>query len=401
MGVSFARGVPLLVFHPRSEEKGQFSSRGTAFGPPHRGPNTGASPRSAAPCDSRQHAEFRVLAGISSWASEQATVARIVATQAGAGLAHNLLREPNTAKTHRRAPPACWWSPDPCPFLPKRRRLGRRAIRLERQGHAHPRRPHARGGARIDARRARWPLARARGRMSLAGKRLLLPARELTAAPEVELQRFVNAGRLAASVACELLSAIGVAQSDVGFVCDQLESGPPIMAAPHVRDAAHDARAAISRAVSRVNSVLSLARSRRGKIAPLDVREVIGAALFELDARLASFAVSTDLSAAPFALAERGALLQTLVSLLLDAAEASPPRGRIWVSLRADAGGVVSDIDDEGAAPISPESLPDRHITPLWLSRNVVRSFGGELTASLGPLGGRRVSVRLRTSRVD
>jgi len=237
--------------------------------------------------------------------------------------------------------------------------------------------------------------------MTLAGKRLSLPARELAAAPAADLQRFINAGRLAASIAHDLLSAIGVAQTDVGFVCDQLESGPPIKAAPHVRDAAHDARAAITRAISRVNSVLSLARSRRGKIAPLEVCEVIGAALFELDARLAAFAVSTDLSAAPFALAERGALLQTLVSLLLDAAEASPPRGRIAVSLRAEAGGVVIDIDDEGAAPISPESLPDREVTPLWLSRNVVRSFGGELTASLGPLGGRRVSVRLRTNRAD
>jgi signal transduction histidine kinase len=237
--------------------------------------------------------------------------------------------------------------------------------------------------------------------MSLAGKRLSLPARELAAAPAADLQRFINAGRLAASIAHDLLSAIGVAQAEMGFVCDQLESGPPIRAAPHVRDAAHDARAAITRAVSRVDSVLSLARSRRGKVVPLEVCEVIGAALFELDARLTAFAVSTDLSAAPFALAERGALLQTLVSLLLDAAEASPPRGRIAVSLRAEAGGVVIDIDDEGAAPISPESLPDREVTPLWLSRDVVRSFGGELTASLGPLGGRRVSVRLRTNRAD
>jgi C4-dicarboxylate-specific signal transduction histidine kinase len=237
--------------------------------------------------------------------------------------------------------------------------------------------------------------------MSLARKHLLLPARELTGAPAVELQRFVNAGRLAASVAYELLSAIGLAQTDMGFVCDQLEDGPPVKVAPHVRDAACDARAAITRAISRVNSVLSLARSRRGKIAPLDLREVIGAALFELEARLAGFEVSTDLSAASFALAERGALLQTLVSLLLDAAEASPPRGRIALSLRADLGGVIIDIDDEGAAPILPESLPDREVTPLWLSRNVVRSFGGELTAALGPLGGRRVSVRLRTTRAE
>jgi signal transduction histidine kinase len=237
--------------------------------------------------------------------------------------------------------------------------------------------------------------------MSLAGKRLSLPEWALTAAPEAELQRFVNAGRLAASVAHDLLSAIGVAQTEVGFVCDQLESGPPIKAAPHVRDAAHDARAAITRAISRVNSVLSLARSRRGEVAPVDVNEVIGAALFELDARLAEFAVSSDLPEATFALAERGALLQTLVSLLLDAAEASPPHGRIAVSLRAEAGGVIIDIDDEGAAPIAPESLPDRHVTPLWLSRNVVRSFGGELTAELGPLGGRRVSVRLPTNRAE
>src|SRR5260370_3731798 len=193
------------------------------------------------------------------------------------------LRDPDTAKTHCRAPPACRRALDPGPLLPKRRRLGRWAIRLERPGHAQPRRPHAGGGARADARCARWPLARARGSMTLAGKRLSLPARELAAAPAADLQRFINAGRLAASIAHDLLSAIGVAQTDVGFVCDPLESGPPIQAAPHVRDAAHDARAAITRAISRVNSVLSLARSRPRKIAPIDVCEVIGAALFELD----------------------------------------------------------------------------------------------------------------------
>src|SRR5207302_9095714 len=124
---------------------------------------------------------------------------------------------------------------------------------------------------------------------------------------------------VAASVSRDRLSGLGVARAAIGVLCDLRAKGDPQRG---LRGAGEDARAAISRAVSRIAAVLSLARPRHGEVAPLDVREVIGAALFDLDVRLAGYTVVRDLQQAPFARAERGALLQTIVSLLLDAADA-------------------------------------------------------------------------------
>ncbi len=218
------------------------------------------------------------------------------------------------------------------------------------------------------------------------------------AAGSAELQRFINAGRLASAVSHDLLSALGVAQTDVGFLCELFDQRARD---PDLRDAAEDAREAISRAVARVAAVLSLARDRRGEIAPLDVKEVIAAALFDLDARLGGLDVACDFQAVPFALAERGALLQTMVSVLLDAADSTPVRGRIAHALGSEPGSVVITVDDEGPSPIAPELLASRPGSTLSLCREVMRSFGGDLITAAGPLGGKRVTLRLCTGRVS
>lgn len=220
------------------------------------------------------------------------------------------------------------------------------------------------------------------------------PPREDPGDGAVALQRFANAGRLASAVSQDMLSALGVAQSEFGFLCELV--GQPERSRD-LRETAEQARAAISRAVSRIAAVISLARARDGEIGPLDVKEVIGAALFDLDARLTGYTMVRDLQPVPFALAERGAFLQTLVSALLDAADATPLCGRIGIGLRAESGWVVTSIDDGGPAP---EALADRRQSTLWICRNLVRSFRGELAESQGPLGGRRLTIRLPTDRV-
>jgi C4-dicarboxylate-specific signal transduction histidine kinase len=234
--------------------------------------------------------------------------------------------------------------------------------------------------------------------MSVAGKpRLATPEREPAAA--ADLQRFVNAGRLAAGTAQEALSALGLAQDDVAFLCQLLEEGSARASGREIEDAAAHARRAVSQAVARMAAMLSLARPRPAELARLDVREVIGAALFDLESRLSAYSVAVDMDKVPPARAERGGLLQSVASLLLDAADNSPQRGRIVVALRFVEGEIAIAIDDEGPAPLSPETLADREGTSLWICRGVVRSFGGELSVSQGVLGGRHVVVRLRPDR--
>ena len=94
-------------------------------------------------------------------------------------------------------------------------------------------------------------------------------------------------------------------------------------------------------------------------------------------------------------------MLQTIVSLLLDAADATPQRGCISITLRGQGEMVIVSIDDEGPSPLSPEMLAEWPHSPLWTCRNVVRSFGGELVAGLGPLGGRRVTLQLQADRLS
>jgi C4-dicarboxylate-specific signal transduction histidine kinase len=224
-----------------------------------------------------------------------------------------------------------------------------------------------------------------------AGASRGVPDAALPQAEAAELQRHVNAGRLAASVSHEVMNALGVVQTELGFLCDLME-GPPKQG--QVRELADEARTAMSRAVQRVAAVLSLARPRPTWIGPVDVREAVGAALFELDSRLATHAVVRELHPVPPALADRGALLQTLVSVLLDAADATPLRGSILIGLRSERSHVVVTIDDQGPGS-QPAGRSSGDPAPAWISRSVARSFGGELTVSSGPRGGRRVSLRL------
>ena len=227
--------------------------------------------------------------------------------------------------------------------------------------------------------------------MSVAS-RWAAPEAALPQGEATELQRHVNAGRLAASVSHEVMSALGVVQTELGFLCD-------LMDAPQkqgqAREVADDARTAMSRAVQRVAAVLSLARARPAGIGPVDVKEAVGAALFELDSRLSAHSVVRDFHSVPMALADRGALLQTLVSVLLDAADATPVRGRIVVTLRSEGSQVLVTIEDQASSHSPAEVSTERVHTPVWISRSVARSFGGELTVSFGPHGGRRVSLRL------
>jgi C4-dicarboxylate-specific signal transduction histidine kinase len=234
--------------------------------------------------------------------------------------------------------------------------------------------------------------------VTVARTKAALAAREHPRDGAADLQRFVNAGRLASALSLDLLSALGVAQTDVGFLCELFDQPERRR---DLRQTAEDARVAISRAVSRIGAVISLARAREGAVGPVDVKEVIGAALFDLDARLANYTLQQQLEPVPFALAERGALLQTLVSALFEAADATPVRGRIGLTLRHEGGFVVACIDDEGPSPIAPESLADRVHSPLWICRSVVRSFGGDLLTGQGPLGGKRVTIKLRAERVS
>jgi C4-dicarboxylate-specific signal transduction histidine kinase len=226
-------------------------------------------------------------------------------------------------------------------------------------------------------------------------RRKLGPARvDRSGAEALDLQRFANAGRLAAALWDDLLGALGMVDTDVGLLSELL----PGEERADQRDAAVEARSSLSRAAADVAAVLSVARPRAEQVAALRVAEVVQAALFDLEGRLAGLSVRRALDEEARALADRGALLQSVISLLLDAADAAHPRGRITVTVKGEEGRVALIVEDDGPAPLAPDTLAARVDSPLFVCRNVLRSFGADLSVAIGPLGGRQVTVALQTA---
>jgi C4-dicarboxylate-specific signal transduction histidine kinase len=228
--------------------------------------------------------------------------------------------------------------------------------------------------------------------MSVARRALRSLREEPVETGAAELQRYANAGRALAAMSEDLMMAMGMAHSDVGFLCDALRKG---QSCEGTCDAAADARSSISRAAANVASLLSLARPRGPVVAPLFLAEVVEAALFDLGACFGGLSIEKELQPEACALADRGALLQSLVSLLLDAADAAQPRGRILIAVWNDQPDCAILVEDDGPSPLQPESLLERAHTPLWICRNVLRSFGADLSVGIGSLGGRQVIIRL------
>ena len=97
---------------------------------------------------------------------------------------------------------------------------------------------------------------------------------------------------------------------------------------------------------------------------------------------------------------------QVILNLLLNAVEASPPRGRIRIGAWMTAGSVVVEVEDEGAGV--PAGLQDRIFEPfvttrrggsgglgLAISRRIVVEAGGNLTLLDAPGGGSLFRVEL------
>jgi len=113
--------------------------------------------------------------------------------------------------------------------------------------------------------------------------------------------------------------------------------------------------------------------------------------------------------------ADRERLVQLLLVLVDNAVDHSPPGGEVVVRVRAQAGGVTIEVDDEGPG-IAPEDR-DRIFEPftrlpgttrhgsggtglgLAIARRIAEAHGGTVTAGSTPTGGARFTVTLPPPR--
>ncbi len=225
-----------------------------------------------------------------------------------------------------------------------------------------------------------------------------------------ELQRFANAGRLVAGIAHEIRNALTAAHANLSYLSATLLT----QGTGELAQAADEAREAIDRALGASRTVLDVVRGRAQPVAlsKISAAKVVQRALTTVGSRLAG-GVRLELDLEPVAQveAEEGGLHQALVNVLLNAIDAAPlGNGRLRVSVRQDDLRVQIAIADNGPgiAPDIREKLFQPLVTSksprggtglgLSISRAIVRSFGGEIRAESGPLGGAEFTLSLRAA---
>ncbi len=229
------------------------------------------------------------------------------------------------------------------------------------------------------------------------------------------LERMAVVGRLAAGLAHEVNNPLSVIKGNVDYL--RRGSSPQDAETSEVFDEMRDATERIRRIVA---SLGTFARGGAGASEPCRLDGVLEDAIQLARLRTKTVAalnreVPRDL---PAVLANRERLVEILVNLLINAADAIEeaasrsgqklPAGRVRVWARADAGEVEIGVDDSG--PGIPDEILPRIFDPffttkepgkgtgmgLTVAREQAEQWGGSLTAGRAPEGGARLVVRLR-----
>ena len=218
------------------------------------------------------------------------------------------------------------------------------------------------------------------------------------------LQRWANAGRLIASAAHELRGALTAAQVNLEYLSAELKRPQPATAVPELSEAIQDARTGISRALDAAAQVAALAAIRPAGIVAVSVRDAVDAAVAAIAPRLRGLvAIEIEDAGVGPVRAEPGTLHQSLVSLLLNAADAAGEergRGTVRVSIASRGGWVRVAVADDGPrlpTGMTGESSRSRGSgLGLSLSAALVRAFAGSLQCGqIGPLGGSEYALLL------
>jgi PAS domain S-box-containing protein len=271
-------------------------------------------------------------------------------------------------------------------------------------------------GLRADG--STFPLELAITEVRFSGRRLFTAhLRDLTetkkAAAEIETQRarihqiekLSAMGSLLAGVAHELNNPLAILVAQATLLKEKADD-------EDIRRRAERIHAAAERSGRIVKSFLAMARQKAPNREPINLNEVVEAAL-EVTAygrRSGGIEVSAGLALdLPTVIGDRDLLGQVTANLLLNAQQALIDRGnpRIWVSTSSDADGVMLTVADNG--PGVPPDIAERIFEPyfttksvgagtglgLSISRTVVENHGGRIAIVPRPGGGALFRVSL------
>lgn len=227
----------------------------------------------------------------------------------------------------------------------------------------------------------------------------------------VQAGKLAVLGRLATGITHELNQPLGAVRTLAGNAVEFLRRGDAATAEKNLRlvcDLA-DQMGGI------IGPLKNFARKSPAVPSRVDVAQVVGNALFLLDARLAKAGVVVDNRCAGgrrFAWCDANRLQQVLINLIGNAADAMGDRSERRLEIDCDGsegadGDVVLAVADTGCG--LPETVLDRLFEPFFttkaegeglglglaISRDIVRSFGGELRAENRAGGGARFVIVL------
>lgn len=221
----------------------------------------------------------------------------------------------------------------------------------------------------------------------------------------VEAEQFALVGELAAGVAHEIRTALGV----LGSSAQMLQRSLPGEAEGQSAELAGMIRAEVGRLSGVVNDLLTLDRARPLQLEPVRIGELLAdaVAFVEPQAREKGVRVVGSSPADRRVLrCDRELVQQVAVNLLVNAIQALPPGGRVEVrSLEPEDGLGGFEVCDDG--PGIPEALRERIFQPFVTNREggiglgltfvkrVVHDHRGQVSLESPPEGGTRVRVRL------
>ncbi|MEM1414555.1 MAG: ATP-binding protein [Myxococcota bacterium] len=230
----------------------------------------------------------------------------------------------------------------------------------------------------------------------------------------VVTERMASLGTLAAGVAHEINNPLSYVMTNLAFAVGELERGG---VDEEVLEALRDAVAGAGRVRDIVADLRILSRGTADVAdpRPTDLGAVVSSAAniakLELNRRAL---LDVEVGGLPPALAHEPQLVQVLLNLLVNAAQALPPGGpeahRVRVCGGADGTHVWIDVEDDG--PGIPPDVAERIFEPFYttkplgegsglglsISRTIVERFGGELTLEAREVG---ACFRVRLRRAE
>ncbi|WP_426745431.1 ATP-binding protein [Myxococcus faecalis] len=248
-------------------------------------------------------------------------------------------------------------------------------------------------------------LARQHDELALAHEQLEMAHRRAR-----EQERLSSLGMLAAGVAHEINNPMSYVKSNVNALLMDLracENLPPELQ-EYVDDVLPATADGIRRVVAIVADLRRFARGDPGALEEYDLNEEIAVALRITRTQVQSRCeVEVTLGDLPRLLGRPGQLAQVVVNLLMNAAQAMPSGGRIFLSTRMEADEAVLCVQDSGHG-MTPE-VRARLFQPFFTTKpagegtgmglavvhGIITSHQGRIDVETSPQTGTRFTVRL------